>query len=514
MAVRLAAPFIVVSVFVLAIGIAAGWYVHGLERNMADLLTRGVSSARASKDLVIAASRIETQLDQYLVTGQPDALDEVPPFRDVTHRWLDEVQRLAESDSEREHLRAIEEAHARFWEGFAVLNRKARSADVRRELRELSSLVLTRGLRIPLQDYLDEQEGEVEDRVAANQMMPGRIAFGLQALGTCGAVAGVLAGLGVARGVSRSFAQLSVPVHDAAGKLSEVVGPITLSPVRDVAGLEEILHRLADEIGTVVERLESSRRETLRSEQLALLGQWAAGLAHELRNPLTSMKILVQTAVERSKDGGPGLQGRSLAILEEEIARLEGLLQSFLDFARPAAIEPRAIDPVVVAEGILALTVSRVEAQAISIECEFPDKPLVLFVDPVHLRQLLLNLLLNALDATPADGRISLRIAREPAERGSGFEAVIEVEDDGPGLPAGLGDRVFEPFVSTKTTGLGLGLSICRRIVEAHGGTIAAVNRPEGGARFTVRLPLDESRGLSQVRKEKPSEDTMSRAIR
>ena len=173
--------------------------------------------------------------------------------------------------------------------------------------------------------------------------MPDRVALVLLLLGTCGAAAGLIAGFGIARGISRSIAQLSVPIHDAAGKLNEVVGPISLSPDWDVESLDVLLRRMADEVGTVVERLERSRREALRAEQLAALGQLAAGLAHELRNPLTSMKILVQSAAERGESAG--LRGRSLAVLEEEISRLEGSIQSFLDFARPPALEKRQVRP-------------------------------------------------------------------------------------------------------------------------------------------------------------------------
>ena len=112
---------------------------------------------------------------------------------------------------------------------------------------------------------------------------------------------------------------------------------------------------MADEVGTVVERLEQSQREALRAEQLAALGQLAAGLAHELRNPLTAMKILVQSAVERGEPAG--LRGRALAVLEEEIRRLEGSIQAFLDFARPPAPEKRRFDLGKVLEGNLDLIV-------------------------------------------------------------------------------------------------------------------------------------------------------------
>lgn len=491
MAIHLAAPLVGVSLLLLALGIAAAWYVHKLERDMSSLLTHGVSSAAAAEDLLIAASQIETGLDQYLLTGDPKQLAAVFPLRMAVRRPLAAAERLASAPPERARISEIAEANERFWDGLVPLVRTAQAQDVRREIRALSSLVLTRGVRIPAQAYLDEQKHRVEGAVTENQQMPGRVAAGLLALGICGAVAGLLSGFAIARGISRSIAQLSVPVRDAAGKLSAVVGPIRLAPARDVAGLEDGLRRVAEEVGIVVERLEESRRETLRSEQFAVLGQWAAGLAHELRNPLTSMKILVQSAAERSGPHGPALSGRPLAVLEEEIDRLDRLLRSFLDFARPAEVQRRAIELGPILEQKLGLLAARIASQGIAIQFEQPTEPIVLEADAGHLRQLLLNLLLNALDAVPRGGWVRVRIAREEAAGGIAGPCVrIEVADSGPGLPPGLGDRIFDPFVTTKSTGLGLGLSICRRIVEAHGGAITAANLPEGGASFTVQLPL------------------------
>lgn len=494
-AVRLAAPIMIVSLLLLGVGVAAAWYVLKRERDMTDLLTEDVSSVQASEELVIAASQIETLLDQYLLSGDAGHLDQVPRLWETTRDRLADADRVAGSAAERETLREIEGANERFWEEFAALRDRARREEVKREVRDLSSRELTRSIRIPAQGYLDEQKVNAAGTISENQAMPGRIAMGLLALGVCGAVAGLLAGFGIARAVRRSFAQLSVPVRDAAGKLSEVIGPVTVAPARDVKGLEGSLRKLADEVGTVVERLEQSRRETLRSEQLAALGQWAAGLAHELRNPLTSMKILVQAAAERDGEGGPGLSGRPLAVMEEEIGRMDKLLQSFLDFARPAALERRPVDLIPILEQKLVLMGPRMAMRSIAVEFEAPPGPIVVEADAGHLRQLFLNLMLNALDATEDGGRISLRVALEPDPGGSPDVVEVEVADEGAGLPPGFGDRIFEPFVSTKETGLGLGLSICRRIVEAHGGTIVAEDRPEQGARFAVRLPLGRGGG-------------------
>src|SRR5439155_21994105 len=146
-------------------------------------------------------------------------------------------------------------------------------------------------------------------------------------------------------------------------------------------------------------RLQRSERELVRGEQLAALGQLAAGLAHELRNPLMAMKLLVQTA----RGPGPaGLNERDLAVLEEEITRLERTLQSFLDFARPPRLERRRFEVRSVVEQVACLLAGRAECQGVVLAWDRREEPVGIEADLGHFRQVLFNLLLNALDAVPS----------------------------------------------------------------------------------------------------------------
>ena len=506
---RMIGPVVAVSLLLLTLGAASAWYVQRLQRDITNLLSRDVSSNRAAEELVIAFRQIEAHGDGFMLTGSPIYLDAITAQFAETERWLGEAERLAANDPERARLASLRATHDLFWARMADLRRPVDPESRKRGMKSLISDVLTGGILAPAQAYLDSKEQEVAMDSEQNQAMPDRVALVLLLLGTSGAAAGLIAGFGIARGVSRSIDQLSVPIRLAAGKLSGVVGPIRLSPDWDVESLDRLLRRMADEVGTVVERLERTQREALRAEQLATLGQLAAGLAHELRNPLTAMKILVQSAVERGDAAGLG--GRSLAVLEEEIGRLEGSIQAFLDFARPPAPEKRRFDLDEVLGGVLALVSARAALVSVAIVREPAEGTISVEADTGQVRQVLLNLLLNALDATPEGGTIWVRTAaveadefahgsadRDGTDAGTtGRHLALRVADSGRGLPGDLGSRIFEPFVSTKETGLGLGLSICKRIVEAHGGRIDAGHRPGGGAEFTVRLPLGDPTGPS-----------------
>jgi signal transduction histidine kinase len=332
----------------------------------------------------------------------------------------------------------------------------------------------------PTQKYLDLNEAEVEKATARNQDFADRLVYILLLLGTCGSGAGMLAGFALARGFTRSLIQLSVPIRDAAGRLDEVVGPVTFTG-GDFKQMESGLRQIADRIGAVVDRLRQSEREVLRAEQFAAAGQMAAGMAHELRNPLTSMKILVQAA-QASNDAT--LRGRDLVVLEEEISRLERLVHTFLQFARPPQPEKTVCDIQNLVKDVLELTAAQAARVGTELVSALPSAPSLAEVDADQVRQVLLNLVLNALDAQAEGGAIRVAIVNGPDDW-----ITVQVEDTGPGLPAELGNRIFTPFVTTKQTGLGLGLSISKRIVEAHGGEIAGANRTAGGAVFTVRLP-------------------------
>ena len=181
-------------------------------------------------------------------------------------------------------------------------------------------------------------------------------------------------------------------------------------------------------------------------------------------------------------------------MLSEEISRLDASLQSFLDYARPPRIAKSDVDLGTVAEKTRQLLAGRAEQQSICVSIQQPQGPVVVHADPEQLRQLLLNLSLNALDAIGHDGKIEIRV--QPAEQGG---AIVRVIDSGAGISQAVRNRLFEPFVSTKESGTGLGLTTCRRIVEDHGGRIDVADNPSGGAVFRVWLPASEPNDADAV---------------
>jgi signal transduction histidine kinase len=481
--IRLSAPLTALSFLPLLAGVYAAWDVHRSQRTASEALALNVGSMRAAEELAIAVRDARSVLDRFLLTGDPALLGGLPGLHRGMRRWLAEAGRTAVTDRERELVATLGRGHEAFSDGLTHLQATpegGRAAAARALIRRAEDILR------PAQEYLDYNEEEIQHSSEENQRMADGTAFGLLLLGVSGPVAGLLAGYGIARAVSRSLVRLSIPVRDAAGKLNEVVGPLTVSSGLSLEEFEAVLRRMAGQIGSVVEQLQQSQREALRSEQLAAVGQMAAGFAHELRNPLMSMKLLVQSAAQRP--GSAGLAGRDLAVLEEEMTRLERLTSTLLDFARPPQPEKRVFEVQALVEASVDLVSSQAAQRDVRFDFAMPEEPVWVEADVGQIRQVLLNLLLNALEAIRDGGTVRVCLVSAPPGDDPG-QLCIRVEDTGPGLPAGPGPDIFAPFVSTKPTGIGLGLSICKRIVEAHGGVITAADRAGGGAVFEVRLP-------------------------
>ena len=438
---------------------------------------------------------IRHQLQEYGRIRDKGHLDEVRRLSDAAINSMTMAETHAITEPEKQSMKVVHAAWATFFQKFRrfVEAAPAQTEGVDVAIDQLIEAI-THVIK-PADEYLELNRNVVDTTNEANRHTAELTRQGFLLLGITGGAAGLIAGLLIARGVSQSIVQLDVSVRGAAGRMSDVVGPVKISRSGGFRELEIGLQEVESHIATIVERLQQRELEVLHSEQLAAVGQLAAGLAHELRNPLMPMKMLVQNAIDR--DDGIGLTGEQLLVVEEEISRLEHSIQDFLDFARPPKLEKSPLDVRLVVEQTVELISGRAERQRVQILDDFPDTPVMVEADAAQLRQVMLNLLLNALDAMPDGGHIDVTISstRSPHWRdqtevdSQKLWALISIHDSGEGFAHEILDRLFEPFSSTKETGTGLGMSICRRIVEAHGGVITASNSPQGGAVIAVSLP-------------------------
>jgi signal transduction histidine kinase len=244
----------------------------------------------------------------------------------------------------------------------------------------------------------------------------------------------------------------------------------------------------SDMIAPLQSRLVETQARVDQREKLAALGLLAAGVAHEIRNPLTAIKAALFTQQKRFTAGSA--EHSDVKVVEREIVRLERIVNDFLQFARPA--EP---EPVVMAADLLLLETKlfftpQLEKNRIQMTLE-PSAPLYVKVDPAQMKQVLINLVQNAADSIGQDGTITLRArhSRKPLVNGEKGTVILEVSDTGRGIPAEAQKRLFDPFFTTKDNGTGLGLSIAARIVQKHGGVLEYQTQVNRGTTFGILLP-------------------------
>lgn len=491
-------PIVIMGILFLAIGILGAWRVHRLDQRSSDILSENVSSIRTAEDLEGVVHEVRYRLKRFLSTGNDRHLEEISLLIPAGRECLDQSEQLAKTNREQQLIQKIRRSYAQLVDDYERVAADPFGNESSEIASNLADETIPNELLAHTKQYIERNEQELANSRERNQTTATQLMSGLLMLGTCGGVVGLLAGYIITRRVSRTIVQLSLPIRDTAGKLDKVVSPISVTADPSFEDLESILKMVSERVTQVVERLHENEREMLRSEQLASLGQLAAGLAHELRNPLTSLKTIVQLA-----DSPDELTPRDLDVLKQEITRLEDSVQTFLDFARPPQPDKHLVEFDQLVKETLELVSRRAERQGVFLNCRLPQEPIGVMADETQMRQVVLNLLLNALDAVPHGGEVRLEVVRErrrlPSKNGRSMnnkktagEMVFRVFDNGPGLPPQLGEQIFDPFVSTKESGSGLGLSICKRIVEAHEGDIAAADRPEGGAIFSVRLPAVE----------------------
>jgi signal transduction histidine kinase len=235
-------------------------------------------------------------------------------------------------------------------------------------------------------------------------------------------------------------------------------------------------------------KLVASEALAQRNEKLASLGLLAAGVAHEIRNPLTAIKTALFLQQKKLPEGSPGRGDTEL--IEREVTRLERIVNEFLRFARPAKPEPVVMAAELPLKNVQALLAPQLaEADIRLIREEVP--PLQLKADPGQLQQVLINLVQNGADSIGQGGIVTLRAyaARKPLADGETDVVVLEVADTGKGIPPEIEARLFDPFFTTKEQGTGLGLSIAARIMEMNGGTLQYQTKLDHGTTFGVVLP-------------------------
>jgi len=250
------------------------------------------------------------------------------------------------------------------------------------------------------------------------------------------------------------------------------------APPRSSASTGGEVANLADAFQRMLTRLDESRRKLIEAEKLAAVGRVATGIAHEVRNPLASMKMNAQL-IQEAAPGSDVAAG-----IVAEIERVQSLVEQLLYYGRPTPLRAQDTSVNAALDDALAVLAPQLAHAHVELVREYGPGLAPAKLDRSRFKQAAMNLAINAMDAMPGGGRLTVRTRTDGARR-----VIAEFDDTGTGVPDGLDAKIFEPFFSTREGGIGIGLAVCKRIIEEHGGSIE-FTRKDKGTVFRVKLPV------------------------
>ncbi|HLJ92046.1 MAG TPA: ATP-binding protein [Gemmataceae bacterium] len=483
--IQVTTPALLIGLLLLIACLGSAWYIQALQTNLDKIRGENVASLQAALRLEMSLRQLRYHDFLYLADPQESSLEPIRADRRNFENAIRQAQQSVRSAEEIHYLQQIETGYKHYDETLERLRKDSGRGTRTLNLRQLVEAHANpvRRLIEPCEALLQINEARMRETADKSEQASRRARLAMLLVGLGGPAGGVICGYAIARGLSRSIYRLSVHVQDITQRLDQDVASVSVAADGDIASLDRQLQHVVGRVEEVAERVQRHQREMLRAEQLSAVGQLAASVAHEVRNPLTSVKLLVEAA-RRSPNPQP-LTKEDLDVIHEEVVRLEQTVQSFLDFARLPLPQRSTVDLRDVLAQAMELVRARARQQDVKVRCRYPDEPVQAEVDRGQVCTVLVNLFLNALDAMPHGGQLEVGLETAPDA-----SVCVHVEDTGTGIVPEMAGRLFTPFASTKPTGTGLGLSISQRIIEEHGGRITAANRPQGGASFTIVLPM------------------------
>ena len=440
-----------------------------VEQSLAELsyrlLNGAVADGRASEGLLDAVAAAQSSV-QNLSLRLPEVPD--PPSTAITPGKLNQkwsaIQELIREGASGASDSVSVSGDAVAW----TAGVRAALNELIREVRDLNTSYLLRMKR--------DQETAKESIERGWGLLYG-LTFGTIILGL---VVAVIVAISFARPIYRLAKQANMAVGEDRRQKRQLTHPVD--------GLRESLDSLVTELSEVKREFEKSQGRTRQSERLAVAGRVAVSLIHEIEKPVAAVKLLLE-AGSQSPDFSRSDFQRGL----RDIERIESFFEEYLEFSDAQKPRFALVNTNEVVEDALQLVAGESEQRNIKTELEFGEVPPILGDDSM-LQEALVNVLLNSLEAMTNGGTLSLTtrlsLAGGPAPFNDTEGIEIFVTDTGPGFPAELVERAFEPFYSTKPKGTGMGLTIVKRIVDLHGGRVRLLNREGGGAIISLFLPL------------------------
>jgi signal transduction histidine kinase len=463
-------------------GIISMWHTYRMDHLFTSVIDSAVMGLQAAEELETALVRQKGLTTYYFLDGNPDWLSQLEELNESFHTWLRKARHSAQTDSERSILNQIESEYLRYIfardqviQLYQAGKREAgaqRHWDVRKQF-------------FAIQTLCDQYKAIHNEQIRQARTESGAQTRMLKVM-TLAALPSVLV-----LGILLAYILLNQILKPIRILSMETGGMEMDRPLpREMTALRQRVHSLIENVDQTQSELQQSREHLLQTEKLAMVGKLAAGVAHTIRNPLTSVNMRL-FSLERSLKLSQ-TQQEDFEVISEEVRHIDTIVQNFLEFARPPKLKIQNISPSEVVDMALQLLRHRLESYGVQVELDRPHRPPKIDADPEQLKEVLINLLVNGCEALVGEGGLIVIREEEGVAEPLGRVVVIRVKDNGPGIPKSVRNKIFQPFFSTKEEGTGLGLSIAYRIVEEHGGWLSFKSKEGEGTTFTITLPCRE----------------------
>ena len=462
-------------------GLVMVWYTYRMERLLTSITEKKLVAFQAAETLETTLVNQKGFVSYYFIDGNIEWLRQLGEYRQIFKERLKDARNLVENENQRNAVNLIESVYisyitdkdqviAHYIAGEREAGVKLHQK-VRGQFLKILSLCEQYKNMHAKNIIQARKESNIQARklriIAGGAML---IAFSLA----------VLLGFVLVNNILEPIRRLTAEVDRKNG---------VHSSENEIKALSHSVRELIEDAKHTHSELEQSREHLLQSEKMALVGKLAAGMAHSIRNPFTSVKMRL-FSLSRSLDLSK-TQKDDFEVISEEIRHVDTIVQNFLEFSRPPKLKMQQISPSLVVDMVIQLLKHRLKSYDVKIKVVRKQMLPKIEADPEQLKEVLVNLVVNACESMKKGGVIVIR-ENEASSKPFDRMAVIRLSDNGPGIPHSILGKVLQPFFTTKEEGSGLGLSIAARIIEEHRGTLDITSKEGEGATFIISLPLKE----------------------
>ena len=467
-------------------GMVMRWYAMRIQGMLAGIVDRNLVAYETAASLETSLVNQKGFVTYYFLDGDVNWLRQLGEYRQQFRNHLNKAQKLAFNQAQAAAVGQIADAYAIYIArkdqviALYKAGRRKEGAELHKTVRQqfFDIIALCEEFKLDNLEQIRRMQADNREAVARVRIATITTIF-LQMI--------LVIGLGFI-----FIHQIFSPVHRMLQTAAKT-GRTERSP-NVVTALSQSVNLLIQDVDHAQHELEKSRENLLQVEKMALVGKLAAGMAHSIRNPFTSVKMRLFSLGRTLKLNVA--QEEDFAVISQEIRHIDTIVQNFLEFSRPPKLMMQPVSPSAVVDNALQLLSHRLKSYGVDVQVIRPLLLPEVMGDPEQLKEVLVNLIINACEEMKEGGTVIIEerlFGQQPHQF-----AVLTFSDSGPGIPEELRDKVFQPFFTTKDEGTGLGLSIASRIVNEHGGRLSVESGSTGGATFVITLPVTPDIGVKE----------------